>query len=170
MLSAPRINSAIPDGQGEIEGKFTQREAESLAVQMRYGALPVPLEVVNRRTIGATLGADSVRSSIIAGLIGLAMVLLFMIVYYRLPGLLAAAGVDHLRRLEPGALQADPGDPDLAGHRRFPAINRHGRGRQHPDLRAHEGRVALGPVAAARRWRRASTGPGLRSSTRTCRP
>ncbi len=90
VLSNPRINSAIPDGQGVIEGQFTPDEAESLAVQMRYGALPIPLEVVNRQTIGATLGADSVRSSIIAGLIGLITILLFMTVYYRLPGFLAA--------------------------------------------------------------------------------
>lgn len=90
VLSAPRINSAIPDGAGIIEGQFTREEADSLAVQMRYGALPVPLEVVNRRSIGATLGADSVRSSVTAGLIGLITVLLFMIIYYRLPGALAA--------------------------------------------------------------------------------
>ncbi|MGC8782641.1 MAG: protein translocase subunit SecD [Anaerolineae bacterium] len=90
VLSAPRIQSAIPEGRGEITGKFTRAEAESLAVQMRYGALPVPLDVVNRRTIGATLGADSVQASIRAGLIGLFTVLLFMIVYYRLPGLMAA--------------------------------------------------------------------------------
>jgi protein-export membrane protein SecD len=90
VLSAPRIQSAIPDGQGEITGQFTREEADSLAVQMRYGALPVPLEVVNRRTIGATLGADSVRRSITAGLVGLITVLLFMIIYYRLPGTMAA--------------------------------------------------------------------------------
>jgi protein-export membrane protein SecD len=90
VLSAPRIQSAIPDGRGEITGRFTRDEAESLAVQMRYGALPVPLDVVNRRTIGATLGADSVQKSIIAGLIGLATVLLFMVIYYRLPGAMAA--------------------------------------------------------------------------------
>lgn len=90
VLSAPRINSAIPEGKGVIEGKFTREEADSLAVQMRYGALPVPLEITNRRTIGATLGADSVRQSIVAGMIGLSMVLLFMLVYYRLPGSLAA--------------------------------------------------------------------------------
>jgi preprotein translocase subunit SecD len=90
VLSAPRIQSAIPEGKGEITGKFTQAEADSLAVQMRYGALPVPLQVVGLRTIGATLGADSVQKSIIAGLIGLGAVLLFMIVYYRLPGVLAA--------------------------------------------------------------------------------
>jgi len=90
VLSAPRINSAIPEGRGEITGRFTREEAESLAVQMRYGALPVPLEVVNRRTIGATLGADSVRRSVTAGLIGLITVLLFMTIYYRLPGSLAS--------------------------------------------------------------------------------
>lgn len=90
VLSAPRINSAIPDGQGVIEGKFTQADAESLAVQMRYGALPVSLDVASRDTITATLGADSVRKSILAGLIGLITVLLFMTIYYRLPGALAA--------------------------------------------------------------------------------
>lgn len=90
VLSAPRIQSAIPEGRGEITGKFTQQEAESLAVQMRYGALPVPLQVVGVRTIGATLGADSVQKSVVAGLIGLGAVLIFMIVYYRLPGVLAA--------------------------------------------------------------------------------
>jgi protein-export membrane protein SecD len=90
VLSAPRIQSAIPEGRGDITGSFTLEQAQSLAVQMRYGALPVPLEVVGVRTIGATLGSDSVRKSIVAGLIGLSAVLLFMIVYYRLPGVLAA--------------------------------------------------------------------------------
>ncbi len=90
VLSAPVIQTAIPDGSGEITGSFTRAEADSLAVQMRYGALPVPLEVVNRRTIGATLGADSVQKSVVAGLIGLMTVLLFMLIYYRLPGLMAA--------------------------------------------------------------------------------
>ncbi|MCX6032914.1 MAG: protein translocase subunit SecD [Chloroflexi bacterium] len=93
VLSAPRIDSAIPEGKGVIEGKFTRDEADSLAVQMRYGALPVALEIANRRTIGATLGADSVRRSVTAGLIGLAMVLLFMLVYYRLPGALASVAL-----------------------------------------------------------------------------
>jgi protein-export membrane protein SecD len=93
VLSAPRIQSAIPEGQGEITGSFALQEAESLAVQMRYGSLPVPLQVVGIRTIGATLGADSVQRSIVAGLIGLGAVLLFMIVYYRLPGVLASVAL-----------------------------------------------------------------------------
>jgi protein-export membrane protein SecD len=88
VLSAPRINSVI-DGSGQIEGQFTQDEARGLAIQMQYGALPVPLQVIDTRAVGATLGADSVESSITAGAIGLAVVLLFMLIYYRLPGLLA---------------------------------------------------------------------------------
>jgi protein-export membrane protein SecD len=90
VLSAPRIQSAIPDGNGVITGSFALDEAQSLAVQMRYGALPVPLQVVGIRTIGATLGADSVQRSLAGGLIGLAAVFLFMILYYRLPGVMAS--------------------------------------------------------------------------------
>ena len=77
VLSAPVIEAAIRD-QGVINGTFSQEEAQSLAVQMQYGALPVPLAIADTRTIGATLGADSVRSSIIAGIIGLVAVMLFM--------------------------------------------------------------------------------------------
>jgi protein-export membrane protein SecD len=90
VLSAPTIQTAITQGSGIIQGKFTLSEAQNLAVQMRYGALPVPLDVVDRTTIGATLGADSVRASIIAGLVGLIAVLIFIIVQYRLPGVFAA--------------------------------------------------------------------------------
>lgn len=88
VLSAPVINAAIRD-QGVITGQFTDAEASSLAIQMRYGALPVPLKVVDVRSISATLGADSVRSSVIAGLIGMAAVFIFMVLMYRVPGLLA---------------------------------------------------------------------------------
>jgi preprotein translocase subunit SecD len=93
VLSAPVIQGAIPDGSGEISGKFTKVEADNLSVQMRYGALPVPMEVVDRRSIGATLGSDSVRKSIIAGLVGLITILVFMIVQYRLPGVVAAVAL-----------------------------------------------------------------------------
>jgi protein-export membrane protein SecD len=89
VLSAPTINGAI-SGNGEISGQFTQQEAESLAIQMRYGALPVPLKVADIRTIGASLGQDSVNSSIRAAIVGLIAIFVFMIVIYRLPGLLAA--------------------------------------------------------------------------------
>lgn len=90
VLSAPTINQAITGGSGEISGQFTQAEAESLAIQMRYGALPVPLAVADIRTIGASLGQDSVNRSVTAALIGLLAVCVFMVTIYRLPGLLAA--------------------------------------------------------------------------------
>ncbi len=85
-VSAPVIQSAIPGGTGTITGQFDLEEANNLAVALRYGSLPVPLKVVNSRSVGATLGQDAVDSSILAGLIGFAAVALFMIFYYRLPG------------------------------------------------------------------------------------
>jgi protein-export membrane protein SecD/preprotein translocase SecF subunit len=89
VISCPRIQTAIPDGQGRISGQFTLEEARKLAVQLRYGALPIPLRVETTRKVGPTLGQESVEKSIRAGTIGLAVVLLFMLIYYRLPGLLA---------------------------------------------------------------------------------
>lgn len=89
VISAPSIETAITEGQGVITGKFTHDEANNLAVQMRYGSLPVKLKVVQTRLIGPTLGADSLNKSLIAYVIGFAIVMLFMAIYYRVPGLVA---------------------------------------------------------------------------------
>jgi preprotein translocase subunit SecD len=89
VISAPRVESAITEGSGIISGSFTLESANSLAVQLRYGALPIPLKVVETRTVGPTLGEDSLQKSLIAGAVGFAAVILFMGLYYRLPGLLA---------------------------------------------------------------------------------
>jgi preprotein translocase subunit SecD len=89
VISSLIIKSKIPNGQGVIEGKFTQDTANSLAIQLRYGSLPVPIKVVQSRSVGPTLGEESVRRSVIAGIIGLSVVILFMSLYYRLPGLIA---------------------------------------------------------------------------------
>jgi len=89
VISSPSINSAITGGSGVIQGRFTIEEANALAINLRYGSLPVALHIAESRTVGATLGEDSVRKSVIAGAIGLATVALFMILYYRLPGVLA---------------------------------------------------------------------------------
>ena len=89
VISSPVINSAIPDGSGIIQGSFTLESANALAVQLRYGSLPIPLKVVETRIIGPTLGEDSLNSSLIAGLVGLTIVILFMGIYYRLPGITA---------------------------------------------------------------------------------
>jgi len=89
VISCPSIHSAIPDGRGQITGSFTTAEAKAMVMQLRYGALPVPLTIVDMRAVGPTLGEESVNKSIRAGAIGLSIVLLFMLIYYRLPGLLA---------------------------------------------------------------------------------
>ncbi|MEW6286591.1 MAG: protein translocase subunit SecD [Chloroflexota bacterium] len=89
VISSPSIRNAIPDGAGQITGSFTAEEANALAVQLKYGSLPIPLKVVETRIIGPTLGADSLQRSLIAGLIGFTIVLLFMGIYYRLPGITA---------------------------------------------------------------------------------
>jgi preprotein translocase subunit SecD len=89
VISSPVINTAIPDGSGSISGSFTAESANALAVQLRYGSLPIPLKVVETRIIGPTLGEDSLQRSLLAGLIGFAIVILFMGIYYRLPGITA---------------------------------------------------------------------------------
>jgi preprotein translocase subunit SecD len=89
ILSIPVIEDRIYQGSGSIRGNFTYESANSLAVQLNYGALPIPLKVVDSKAVGPTLGQDSLRRSAIAGVIGLSVVVLFMALYYRLPGVLA---------------------------------------------------------------------------------
>jgi len=89
VISVPSINNKISGGQGIIQGSFTQESANTLAIQLRYGSLPVPVKVVQSRSVGPTLGAESVRQSVIAGIIGLLIVIIFMGLYYRLPGVIA---------------------------------------------------------------------------------
>ncbi len=93
IISAPGINDAIPDGRGVISGSFDQESANALAVQLRYGSLPIPLAVVETRTVGPTLGQDSLQKSMLAGLVGFIIVVLFMIIYYRLSGLMAVLSI-----------------------------------------------------------------------------
>jgi len=89
VISAPVINDPITDGRGVISGDFDLESANALAIQLRYGSLPIPLKVVEIRTVGPTLGQDSLRKSLIAGAIGFTIVMLFMGLYYRVPGLIA---------------------------------------------------------------------------------
>ena len=89
VISAPVISTAITEGTGTITGDFTVDEANDLAIQLRYGSLPIPLEVEQIRVIGPTLGQDSLDKSMVAGLIGFALVALFMAIFYRLPGIMA---------------------------------------------------------------------------------
>jgi preprotein translocase subunit SecD len=88
VINSATIQSEI-DGQGEINGMGTISAAQSLATEMKYGALPLPLTITEVRQVAATLGQQAIEFSIRAALIGLGIVVLFMIFYYRLPGLLA---------------------------------------------------------------------------------
>jgi preprotein translocase subunit SecD len=81
--------TGITGGSAVIEGQFDLETARDLSIQLKGGALPLPVEIVENRTVGATLGRDSIQSSIYAGLGGLLLVLVFMVVYYRLPGIIA---------------------------------------------------------------------------------
>ncbi|BAZ14420.1 protein-export membrane protein SecD [Calothrix sp. NIES-4071] len=94
LISFPSVGAqfaatGITGGNAVITGNFTSKEANALGIQLRGGALPVPVAIVENRTVGATLGQDSIQSSIYAGIGGLSLVLVFMVLYYRLPGVLA---------------------------------------------------------------------------------
>lgn len=104
--SAPRVLERIDGGRVEITGNFTLQEAKDLALVLQTGALPIELQVVDQRSVGATLGKESLRQALVAGGIGLILVLLFMIVYYRILGLIADIALLMYGALLWGALNA----------------------------------------------------------------
>lgn len=93
MLSAPRINEAIGGGSAIISGGFDPEEARELAQNLNFGALPVPIELQSTQTIGASLGAEVLDKGVEAAMFGLALVIAFMILWYRLPGLVAGVAL-----------------------------------------------------------------------------
>lgn len=93
VISAPTIQGAIPGGSGVITGNFTLESANDLALLLRSGALPAPLEVLEERTVGAGLGADSIQEGIVASVIGLVLVVVFMLAAYGLFGLFTSITV-----------------------------------------------------------------------------
>ncbi len=89
VISAPNVNQKITGGKAVISGNFSLQEAKLLAQRLNAGALPVPITLVSQQKVGASLGQSSLDSSLIAGLAGMILVALFMIIFYRLPGLLS---------------------------------------------------------------------------------
>ena len=83
IITAPRVNDVIPNGQAQITGSFTQDSSQTLADQLKYGALPIGFEVQSLENISATLGTESLNSGLIAGLIGLILVVVYMTFQYR---------------------------------------------------------------------------------------
>ncbi|HIF12206.1 MAG TPA: protein translocase subunit SecD [Dehalococcoidia bacterium] len=89
-LVTPSASTAICNGSAYIFGNFTAERARTVSIQLRSGSLPVNLELIQERNVDATLGSDSLRKSVIAGIIGLGLVLMFMVMYYKIPGFVAA--------------------------------------------------------------------------------
>lgn len=92
-ISEPTIKDAISGGQATITGRFTAREARDLVRNLNFGALPVPIALESSSAVGPTLGAAAVSAGVTAGIIGFAIIALFMIAWYRLPGLIAAVAL-----------------------------------------------------------------------------
>jgi protein-export membrane protein SecD len=93
IASAPVVQSKIPGGEGRITGNFTDEEAGDLAIVLRAGALPAPVKIIEERTVGPTLGRDSIVLGVRAAIYGFIAVVLFMVIYYKLSGLLACTAL-----------------------------------------------------------------------------
>ena len=92
-ISLPVIQQVIPGGTATISGNFEPEEARDLVRDLNFGALPLPIELISSGSIGPSLGADTLASGVFAGLIGFALVALFMIAWYRVPGLVAVVAL-----------------------------------------------------------------------------
>ena len=93
VQSAPVIREAITGGEASISGQFTVEEADTLKIVLRSGSLPAPIEIREERTVGASLGEDSVNQGLNSLMIGSVLVLVFMLIYYRLAGVFAAVAL-----------------------------------------------------------------------------
>jgi len=90
LISAPVVQEKISGGKAQITGKFTTEEAKKLVMNLNAGALPVPIKLISQQTVGPTLGAVSLQKSLRAGMFGFLAIIIFMIIFYRLPGLMAS--------------------------------------------------------------------------------
>jgi preprotein translocase subunit SecD len=93
LISNPTVNEAINDGQAVISGRFTAAEAKDFALKLNFGALPVPVILVQEQSIGASLGSDAIQKTIVAGMLGILFMFLFIIAYYRWCGVIAVASL-----------------------------------------------------------------------------
>ena len=137
VISAPQIREPILGGSGVITGGFTVAEAQDLALLLRAGALPAPLTVLEERTVGPGLGADSIEAGKTASIVGVILVVAFMVVCYGLFGVFADVGLIVARRSDLGGDVGPRRDPDASRHRRHRPDDRHGRRCQRADLRTH---------------------------------
>jgi protein-export membrane protein SecD len=114
-ISAPVVNQEISGGQATIEGNFMVDEAKTLARRLQAGALPVPIKLIAQQTVGPTLGADSLQKSLHAGLMGFLLVAIFMVVLYRLPGVVSIVALVFYAALSAATFKLIPVTLSLAG-------------------------------------------------------
>ena len=118
VRSAPVIRAKIDGGSAIVEGNFTLQEAKDLAIVLRAGALPAPINIIENRTIGPSLGKDSIEKGVIASILGIILVILFMAIYYKLSGVIADVGLLGNILMMMGAMVAISGTltiPGIAG-------------------------------------------------------
>lgn len=115
IISAPVVESEIPNGEAVISGVFTPAEAKTLATRLNSGALPVPISLISQQTVGASLGAVSLAQSLRAGLFGFLFVALFMILFYRVPGVMAVLALGVYTLIVLALYKAIPVTLTLAG-------------------------------------------------------
>lgn len=115
LIEAPVVQQKISGGQAVITGRFTLQQARQLVERFNAGALPAPIALINQQTISPGLGADSLRKVIVAGVIGTALVMIFMVMYYRLLGLFAALALLTYIALTLGVFKIIPITLSLAG-------------------------------------------------------
>ena len=115
LISAPTVQTKISGGEAVITGNFNVDEAKLLARRLNAGALPVAIQLISQQTVGATLGKISLQQSLIAGLFGLLMVALFMIFYYRLPGLISVVALCVYALISMGIFEIIPVTLTLSG-------------------------------------------------------
>lgn len=89
IISAPNVREPIPSGKAQISGSFSAEEVQDLVIKLKAGALPIPVKLVETRVVGPSLGRDSIDRSKVAGVVGFAIIIAFMVLYYRLPGFMA---------------------------------------------------------------------------------
>ena len=148
VITAPVIREEIGGGRVQISGRMTTREANDIALLMRAGALAAPMEIVEERTVGPSLGKENIDKGFNSVIYGFIVLALFICAYYHADG----RDLDDRAVGQPAAAGRDPvdaaGDADAAGHRGHRADARHGDRRQRADQRAHPRGAALGRDAA----------------------
>ena len=142
IISSPTVSAVISDS-GIITG-LSAEQAGALRRQLRAGALPIQLRDHSADRVAATLGEDSVIETVQAGLVAFLAIVLFMTIYYRLPGLLASLALVVYASVVMATFKLVPITLTLAGIAGLCALRRNRRRRQHPHLRAYEGRAAPG--------------------------